>query len=139
MTITPIQIRWNDIDMLGHVYNGQYQHFFDVGKSDFFASALHAAPDWLMCGQGLLTAQTLNNYYAPTTIDEQIAVVTSLEKIGNKSFTLFQQLKNTTTGAVKADSRSVLVCYDPAQQCSVEIFADWLPLLQAELKKSVDE
>lgn len=129
MTTTKIQIRWSDIDMLGHVYNGQYQHFFDIGKSDFFAQVLHLPHHWVVNSQGVLTAQTLNNYYSPTQISEPIEVQTVVEKLGTKSFTLFQRMINSDTGVLKADSRSVLVCYDPVAQVSQEIPAHWRALL----------
>lgn len=29
---TPIQIRFNDIDQLGHATNSVYQQYFDLGK-----------------------------------------------------------------------------------------------------------
>lgn len=133
MISSKIQLRWNDIDMLGHLYNGQYQHLFDVGKSDFFEQVLHFDHRWVFTNKGLLTAQTLNNYYEPTEINEPVVVETSVERVGNKSFTLFQQLKNSDTGVVKADSRSVLVCYDPSLKSSVVIFADWLPTLHSNI------
>lgn len=129
MTITKIQIRWNDIDMLGHVYNGQYQHFFDLGKSDFFTEVLHLPSDWILNGQGVLTAQTLNNYYSPTQISEPVEIQTVIEKLGTKSFTLFQRMINSDTGVLKADSRSVLVCYDTVAQASREIPEHWRTLL----------
>ena len=33
MTTTPIQMRFADVDMLGHVNNVNQQHYFDVGKA----------------------------------------------------------------------------------------------------------
>lgn len=32
-----IQIRFNDIDMNGHVNNGIYHSFFDMGRVDYFS------------------------------------------------------------------------------------------------------
>ena len=32
----PVQIRFNDIDMLGHVNNTVYFSFFDLGKARYF-------------------------------------------------------------------------------------------------------
>jgi acyl-CoA thioester hydrolase len=26
----PVQVRFNDIDLMGHVYNAKYQEFFDL-------------------------------------------------------------------------------------------------------------
>lgn len=41
MTIEiPVQLRWNDIDMLGHLYNGTYYNLFDLGLREFHVDAL---------------------------------------------------------------------------------------------------
>ncbi len=37
-------MRFADVDMLGHVNNVNQQHYFDVGKSDFFRSVLDLRP-----------------------------------------------------------------------------------------------
>ena len=87
MTTTPIQMRFADVDMLGHVNNVNQQHYFDVGKSDFFAQVLDPAPNWKQ--EGLITVSTYNDYLAQIRYGEPIAVLTRIEKVGNKSFTLF--------------------------------------------------
>lgn len=112
MTITPIQIRWSDIDQLRHVYNGQYQHFFDIGKSDYFFRELGMPKDWAESGESFLTVRTLNNYFAPIKMDEAIVVETQAIKVGTKSFELHQRLINTDTGELKSDSHSTMVCYN---------------------------
>ena len=109
MTTTPIQMRFADVDMLGHVNNVNQQHYFDVGKSDFFAQVLDPAPNWKQ--EGLITVSTYNDYLAQIRYGEPIAVLTRIEKVGNKSFTLFQQIVNTATQEVKTQSRSVLVAF----------------------------
>lgn len=44
-TITPIQKRFADLDMLGHVNNANQQHYFDVGKNDFLPRFSTGLPD----------------------------------------------------------------------------------------------
>ena len=106
MTTTPIQMRFADVDMLGHVNNVNQQHYFDVGKSDFFAQVLDPAPNWKQ--EGLITVSTYNDYLAQIRYGEPIAVLTRIEKVGNKSFTLFQQIVNTATQEVKTQIHSVV-------------------------------
>lgn len=125
MTRTEIQIRWNDIDQLGHVYNGQYQHFYDIAKSDYFERVVGISSNWSETGEGLITAQTVNNYYTTIEIEDKIVIETSVEKIGNKSFTLFQRIINTATEVVASDSRSILVGYNPKTQQTFEIPEKW--------------
>ena len=119
MTTTPIQMRFADVDMLGHVNNVNQQHYFDVGKSDFVAQVLDPAPNWKQ--EGLITVSTYNDYLAQIRYGEPIAVLTRIEKVGNKSFTLFQQIVNTATQEVKTQSRSVLVAFDFVAQVSIPL------------------
>ena len=35
---TPVQIRFNDIDQMGHVNNTVIMEYFDLGKEAFFSS-----------------------------------------------------------------------------------------------------
>lgn len=123
MTTTPIQMRFADVDMLGHVNNVNQQHYFDVGKSDFFAQVLDPAPNWKQ--EGLITVSTYNDYLAQIRYGEPIAVLTRIEKVGNKSFTLFQQIVNTATQEVKTQSRSVLVAFDFVAQVSIPLLQQW--------------
>jgi acyl-CoA thioester hydrolase len=37
---TPVQIRFNDIDLMGHVYNAKYQEFFDLARIKYFEEVL---------------------------------------------------------------------------------------------------
>jgi len=115
MTTTPIQMRFADVDMLGHVNNVNQQHYFDVGKSDFFAQVLDPAPNWKQ--EGLITVSTYNDYLAQIRYGEPIAVLTRIEKVGNKSFTLFQQ--------IVTQSRSVLVAFDFVAQVSIPLLEPW--------------
>ena len=123
MTTTPIQMRFADVDMLGHVNNVNQQHYFDVGKSDFFAQVLDPAPNWKQ--EGLITVSTYNDYLAQIRYGEPIAVLTRIEKVGNKSFTLFQQIVNTATQEVKTQSRSVLVAFDLVAQVYIPLLEPW--------------
>ena len=75
MTTTPIQMRFADVDMLGHVNNVNQQHYFDVGKSDFFAQVLDPAPNWKQ--EGLITVSTRTDYRGQIRMEDPIVVTTS--------------------------------------------------------------
>ena len=34
--VTPIQIRFNDIDVIGHINNNAYLEYMDLGKTAYF-------------------------------------------------------------------------------------------------------
>ena len=41
----PIQLRFNDVDKFGHVNNTVYFSFYDLGKTEYFASVCPGV-DW---------------------------------------------------------------------------------------------
>lgn len=125
MTRTKIQIRWADVDQLRHVYNGQYQHFYDIAKSDYFEQVLSLDTNWTNSEIGLITAQTLNNYFLPIEMNDKIEITTVMQEIGGKSLKLFQEIINLTTGAVHSDSTSVMVGYNPTKKVTFEIPELW--------------
>ena len=129
MVKTDIQIRFADVDILGHVNNVNLQHFFDVGKSDFFRRIMHIGLVWK--GLGLITASTQTSYFDQTRLDDRVYVETEAEKVGNKSITLLQRLVDAPTGRVNAESRTVLVAFDFARQESVPVPDRWREAIAA--------
>ncbi|MCD7970352.1 MAG: acyl-CoA thioesterase [Alistipes sp.] len=122
-TVTPVQKRFADVDILGHVNNVNLQHYFDIGKSDWFAKVLDAEEFWQ--GEGIITAATQTSYLEQTRFGDYVVVETSVEKIGTKSFTLLQRIVAPGSGQVKAESHSVMVAYDFNAQTSIEIPSHW--------------
>ena len=47
----PIQLRFNDVDKFGHVNNTVYFSFYDLGKTEYFASVCPGV-DWEKDGIG---------------------------------------------------------------------------------------
>lgn len=138
MTKTKIQIRWADIDQLKHVYNGQYQHYYDTAKTEYFQKVLSLGSSWSILGEGVITAQTLNNYYIPIELDDKIEIRTVMKEIGNKSLKLFQEIVNLENGVIHSDSTSVLVGYNPIEKSTFEIPDTWRTLMTNDRDKSID-
>ena len=84
MIETKIQMRFADIDILGHVNNVNQQHYFDLGKCDFYKQVLGLTPFWGSAGLIIVASQT--HYIVQTRRDEPIVVYTRVARIGNKSF-----------------------------------------------------
>ena len=124
-TETDIQIRFADLDVLGHVNNVNLQHYFDLGKSAFYREILGV--DTIPGGGRAfpITAATETSYLAQTRYNERIYVETSMPEIGNKSMTVAQRIVSRDTGEVKAESRSVMVAFDFAEQASIPVPEAW--------------
>jgi acyl-CoA thioester hydrolase len=52
---TKLQVRFNDLDMAGHVHNSEYLNYFEIGRIDFFNQVI--AKDWDWKKQGILVAR----------------------------------------------------------------------------------
>ena len=76
MITTPIQLRFNDIDIQGHMYNGQYQHIFDLGKNEYFERVLGI--EHMDGEQTVVTASSTTNFYIPVSMKDKIIIHTSI-------------------------------------------------------------
>lgn len=119
----PIQIRFNDIDSLGHVNNAIYLTYFDIGKSDFFQAVRKDVIDWTKID--IVVANVNIDFFAPTYLHEKLEVHTKVTSIGNKSMKMLQHLINRDTNEVKSISHSVMVGYHPELKQSKVISDEW--------------
>ena len=108
---TPIQLRFIDIDMLGHLNNNSYFQIYDLGRYDYLVKLRGGGEKEVPQPQAMIV--NLNcSFIAQTRFNERIEVFTQIERLGNKSFTMVQQVVNVVTGEVKSECESVLVYFD---------------------------
>lgn len=121
--ITPIQIRFNDIDKLNHVTNSVYQQYFDLGKMDYFNDVLQEQMNWE--DVGLILASISIDYLNPIRLFDEIIVLTKIHHIGNKSLKMSQELYNKSTENIAATSKSTMVGYNNSKEITVIIPERW--------------
>ncbi len=119
----PLQIRFNDIDTLGHVNNSIYFTFYDLGKSRYFEAVKNCSIDWRRAD--VVIANINADFISPIYPNEEIAVETGTLEIGNRSFTLLQRIINIKTGEIKGICRTVMVGFDIAAGISAPISNEW--------------
>jgi acyl-CoA thioester hydrolase len=120
--IIPIQVRFSDIDMLGHVSNTVYQNYYDSGKMNYFFEVL---PDMDFVNIGVVGASVKIDYYKPIYMNTRILVKTRVAMIGNKSITMEHLLINEDTCDIMSSSSIVLVCYSIKERLSIPIPEHW--------------
>lgn len=122
-TSLPIQIRFNDIDSLGHINNNVYLSFFDLGKADYFDKIRGSAVSWT---EGAIVIAHLEmDFLAPTFYKEKITVESKIIKIGDKSGEFIQQIKSEKTGAIKCVCKSIFVYIDAETQKPTSVPHVW--------------
>jgi len=108
---TPVQLRFNDIDALGHVNNAIYFELMDLAKTDYF-SRLGVQQDIDWSHPPIIIANVNCSFVAQTHKEEPLAVLTQCVHLGNKSLTLLQDVVNTDTQQVKCTCATVMVNLD---------------------------
>ena len=119
----PIQLRFNDIDPLGHVNNSVYFSFYDLGKTSYFKDVSSEGP--FRQDTGVVIAHAEVDFLAPVRPGESVAVQTAVSEVGHKSFKLIQQVINSDTRQIKCVCSSVMVAIDSATQQAVPIPEAW--------------
>ena len=126
--LTPIQMRFADVDQFGHINNIALQEYFDLGKSDLFAElwrrskALERVPAIVVKLQTEFLKQL---YYG-----DDLQVQTTLAAIGNKSLTLRQRILRGQEECCR--SEVVMVCFNRQQNQAIEVPDQWREFLSDE-------
>lgn len=128
----PIQIRFSDVDVVGHVNNIVYFAYYDTGKAAFMSRILGRPISWDEVDT--VVANVDCAFISPIFYGENIEVLTTCVAIHDKSFKLLQMLRNSSTGEVKSICETVMVSFDPHTQKSAPLSEEWREKLSALLK-----
>ena len=131
-----VQIRFNDIDALGHVNNAVYMEFFDLGKANYFTEVNGGPVDWRTAN--VVVANVNCNYLAPIYFHEPMAVQTQAVYLHDRSLKLLQQLINTKTGEVICQCQVIMVGFDVKNGTSAPIADDWKEKLTTYEARSLE-
>lgn len=107
--IKKIQVRFGDIDMMGHANNGVQLSYLDLGRLHYFEQVYGEVVDWN--DSALIVAHLEIDYLSPITLKDKIEVHTRIHKIGNKSVGLHQNIVDSLTGEIKTKTSQVMVAY----------------------------
>ena len=95
----PIQLRFNDVDKFGHVNNTVYFSFYDLGKTEYFASVCPGV-DWEKTG--IVVVHIEADFVKQIFASDHIAVQTAVSEVGTKSFHLLQRVIDLGIAAIFA-------------------------------------
>lgn len=114
-----LQLRFNDIDMFGHLNNTVYLEFLDLGKYRYFEDVLGG--DFMKSDLKVVIVNINCNFYSPAFLSERLQVLTTVAHIGDKSLTLDQRIVNRDNGDVKFTAVTVMAGFDAATLSSAQI------------------
>lgn len=127
---TIIQIRFKDIDHLGHVNNANHLTYFETSRVKYFKDVFRGETNWRETG--LILAHTEITYKKPIFLEDDIICYTKISKIGNKSFDIENIIakKEKDLLSVCAYGKSVLVCINYETKETISMPSDWAKSIQ---------
>jgi acyl-CoA thioester hydrolase len=105
----PVDVRWRDVDALGHVNHAVFLTYLEEGRDAFFAQALASDPVYVVAR---LEVDLRAEVRYP---DRRVTVRIEVERLGTTSLTTRETIL-TTAQEVAAQARVVTVRWDSSQR-----------------------
>lgn len=115
--VTPIELRFSDLDMYGHVNGVAYFSFLETARVKLFSEIFHelARQDIF-----LVVARAECNYVRPILPGDSLLVSISVLRMGNSSFDLAYRLHDGQ-GKVYATASTTMVSFDNRSKKTVPV------------------
>lgn len=112
----PLQLRFNDVDMMGHVNNAVIMEFFDYGKMKYFDDAkIYVEKEETT----LVIVHYEVDFVGQITRNDTPEVCTKVVRFGNKSLEVLQHI--VCNNEIKAVCKTIMSGYNRKQQTSAII------------------
>ena len=120
LVTTDIQVRFADIDMLGHVSNAVYGQYFDLGRVDFFIKLSEIEKPPLS-----VVGSMQMNFLREIKFSDKPSIVTWCSDIEGKRMTV--QHKIYVNDKCVVNGSTVLVGFDKETRSSCLLPSHWQP------------
>ena len=120
--LTPLTVRFRDLDAMGHVNNAVFFTYFEEGRKNFFFNFYGVSDP---SSFEFILAHIRCDYLKPVGLANELTLQLWVTDIGRKSFNLgylIVDAKDMKT--VYAKGESVQVCYDYTLQKSIDVPGD---------------
>jgi len=121
----PVHIRFNDIDLVGHVNNAIYISYFEEARIAFFNDLMTTKWDWTK--EGTILARHEIDYKVPILLDDEVQIETWVSHIGNKSMEVsYRIVKNDNGNWVECTvGKSIVVCFNYKENKTIAVPEKW--------------
>ncbi len=131
---TAIQIRFKDIDMMGHVNNANYITYFELARLTYFEALKDEGVkiDWV--NAGVILAKIEMEYKQPILLEDKAFVYTWVSRIGSKSFDMACSIVRVVNGVEveAAKGLAVIVCFNYKTNETIAIPDIWKQKMMGE-------
>lgn len=125
--LQPIEVRFRDLDAVGHVNNAVYLTYIESARVAWWIQTT-GRPS--LRDLTIILARTEIDYRRPVAFGDRLVVGLRCVSMGRSSFVLEFRIEDAATGQLVAEARNVLVYYDYAAGRSTPLPPD----LRARIK-----
>ncbi|MBM4167770.1 MAG: acyl-CoA thioesterase [Ignavibacteria bacterium] len=126
----PIQIRFADTDVMGHVNNAVYLTYFELARVEYFRSIVGREVDESL-EQSFIIGEAHVVFKAPARMGESLQVLARISRFGTKSFDFSYRIINTEHGAVICEGSTVQVMYDYVRNATILLPQDFIQRVES--------
>lgn len=128
-----IEVRFADIDAMGHVNNAVYLSYFEQARMAWFAELIGG--EWNLERDGIVLARNEIDYIEPVLLSDKVRIETACIKVGSSSLVVAYEVFRLPAGGqtehLCSKGQSVLVCFDYQKGAKREVPELWRQRLQA--------
>lgn len=126
--LTPIYIRFKDIDAMGHVNNAVYMTFFEEGRKAFLSDVLGITEP---SEYAIILATISCEYIKPLCLTDDALLETWVADIGKKSFRFkYRVFDRENHEILFAKGESVMVAYNYKEKHSITIPPEFIKMMK---------
>lgn len=116
---TELEMRFTDLDMMGHVNNAIYFTYMEIGRTKYWTQAIQ----WDWKKTGVVIGHASINYLKPLHLGDKISIYVRTSRIGNTSFDLEYMMVKMINGeeVICSKGKTVCVVYDYESKSPVAI------------------
>jgi acyl-CoA thioester hydrolase len=120
---TPVEVRFRDIDAFRHVNNAVFFSYVELARVRYLLDVLEVEEDFSTLP--LILARVSMDYRAQVRLTDTVVVGSRIDRIGNTSFAMSHAVMLGPDERIAAESDSVLVTFDYANDRPMRVPDAW--------------
>lgn len=124
---TEVEVRFNDVDGMGHVNNALYLTYLEHCRMRFFTEVAGSTSERDF---PFILAHAALDYKAPMKMGAKPVVKMWTSRIGGKSWNFEYEIRDAKSGTLYATATTVQVAYDYTIEKSDQLMGDLLELVK---------
>ena len=122
---TNVDVRFRDIDAMGHVNNAVYATYMEEARTAYFDAVLDAS----LAAVDSVLANLRLDFRRPVELDDELTVAVRVPELGRSSIPMEYEIR--ADGEVAAVGEAVQVAIDPETGSSRPIPDEWRDKIEA--------